>query len=481
MRIRGRAFVLERRHMDASASRGAETELNRFREAYSAIHEALALQAASDDIFAAHLEMLEDPMLSESIEEAVAEGLSAEAAVQRACAGICGMFSEIDDEYLKARVDDVKDVCRRLEGYLDGTGAVNPFRDLQPGTVIVAEELLPSDTSLMDFSLISGLVTAKGSTTSHVCIIARSKGVPALVGVDISGISTGDMLDLESNLMAGGEVMDAMKDIISGREVALYANAGSVDEVKAAVAAGAEGIGLFRTEFLFMSGDSLPSCEQQQAAYRDALEACDGRPLTIRTLDIGGDKALPYLPMDREDNPFLGLRGIRFCLSRPELLRTQFRAMVAAYRELCDGVKAPKLKIMIPMVDGLPELRECRRMLVEECSGTVPEGISLGIMIETPAAVFNAAELACECDFFSIGTNDLTQYVMAADRGNASVAYLYDVLSPAMRRAVSMAVEAAHDAGIPVGVCGEAASDPESAAVLVELGVDSLSINGLAN
>ena len=501
--IKGTAYVLKRGASSATGEKlGAEGELKRFRDAFDAVRRDVALSADDDEIFAAHLEMMDDPMLSESVEAALAEGLSADAAVRRACSQICAMFADIDDEYLRARVDDVKDICAQLGRSIAGTSNVNPFAGLPEGTVIVAEELFPSDTSLMDFSKIAGFVTAKGSTTSHVCIIARSKGIPALVGYDISGIHTGDLLTLEENCLPASDPKrlvavtpaspchprqckrgdrlrwgpkDGWQGALTPDAIAYYCNAASVEDVKAAIDGGADGIGLFRTEFLFMSGAAMPTEEEQFETYRAALRACQGKPLTIRTLDVGGDKALPYLPMAKEDNPFLGLRGIRFCLAHPEILRTQLRSLVRAAAD----VENSRLRIMVPMVDLPEELLEVSAMFdsVKESLGLRDVPVELGIMIETPAAVFNAAELASCCDFFSLGTNDLTQYVMAADRGNSAVAYLYDSIGPAMRSAVEMTVKAAHAAGIKVGVCGEAASDPEAAQVLVELGVDSLSVS----
>ena len=496
--IKGTAYVLKRPEAISGGRNGGEDELSRFHSAFDAVHADIAMSADDDEILAAHLEMMEDPMLSEAVEAAIADGLQAEDAVRRACSEICAMFADIDDEYLKARVDDVRDICNQMERALLGTLSINPFARLPENSVIVAEELFPSDTAMMDFSKIAGFITAKGSTTSHVCIIARSKGIPAIVGYDISGIKTGDAISIDDcptgqfaedretpagpchprQRKRGDRLRWGPKD---GRQGSpglggpVYCNAASVEDVKTAIEAGAEGIGLFRTEFLFMQATGLPSEDEQYETYRAALVACGGRPLTIRTLDIGGDKSLPYLPMQKEDNPFLGLRGIRFCLAHPEILRTQLRALVRAAAEVPES----ELRIMIPMVDLPEEVLEVSAMLDDEKSSLGLENVpvGLGIMVETPAALFNARELASCSDFFSLGTNDLTQYVMAADRGNSKVAYLYDTVCPAMRRAIEMAVSAAHEAGISVGVCGEAASDPAAAAVLAELGVDYLSVS----
>ena len=466
--IKGTAYVLKRNLFPSSTEKtDAGNELQRFREAFASVREDVAGAAESVEIFSAHLAMLDDPLLCENIESAISEGMTAVSAVRIGCERICSMFGDIDDEYLRARTDDVKDLCGRLERKLSGSSS-NPFAGLSEGTVIVADELFPSDTALMDFSKISGLVLSKGSATSHVCIIARSKGIPFLVGYDISGIKDGDVLSLEES---------GSKPVSMPSGVKIYRNAASTEEVAAAISAGADGIGLLRTEFLFMKAKSLPTEDEQYDSYRAALLACEGKPLTIRTLDIGGDKALPYLAMEKEDNPFLGLRGIRFCLAHPEILHTQFKAMVRA----ANDVPGSRLRIMIPMVDTPEEVHQAKSVLeaAKKELGMEKVPVSFGIMVETPSAVFNAASLASCCDFFSLGTNDLTQYVMAADRGNSTVSYLYDSICPAMREAVRITVEAAHAAGIEVGVCGEAASDPKSAQVLADLGVDSLSLSGI--
>ena len=460
---KGKIFVLSRGVSSTTSAGTPQAEEGRWRTAYDKVKAVLADEAGTNEIFAAHLEILEDPMLAESVMEGISGGLSAERALADARDAICAMFSQIEDEYLRARADDVKDVCGRVERALNGDSE-NPFKGLEEGTVIVAEELFPSDTSLMDFSKIAGFITAKGSITSHVCIIARSKGIPALVGRDISSYHTGDEVDLDflRRSAASFRGLPAFSGKIHDR-VKLYCNAGSVEEVRAAIEAGAEGIGLFRTEFLFMQNkDRLPSEDEQFEVYRAAALSCGGRPLTIRTLDIGGDKALPCLPVDKEDNPMLGLRGLRFCLAHPEIFRTQTAA-------LCRAAEYGNIRVMFPMVDTLEELRQAKAMF--------PPEISCGIMVETPSAVLCAEQLAPECDFFSIGTNDLTQYIMAADRGNSSVGYLYEPFSQAMRRALSLTVEAARESGTEVCVCGEVASFPDAAAFLAGIGVNSLSVS----
>ena len=445
-----------------------------FPEAFELVRRELTSAAVPEpkaaEVFRAHLEILEDPMLKEAVEAEIEAGKPELEALDAACSGICTMFSEIDDDYLRARVDDVRDVFGRLRNAMLG---VSLKHEIPAGSVIVAEELLPSDTAKLDFRSIAGIVCARGSSTSHVSIIAHANGTPIQFGADISQIAAGDIVTVDDPMVGPSSIAAQVR--AAGRK--LYVNAGSVEDIRAAMAAGADGIGVFRTEFLFLGRDSMPTRGEQRALYREALLACAGKPLILRLLDVGGDKSLPYLPMPREDNPFLGVRGVRFGLEHPELYETQLGAIADAV----SNVPGSQLKVMIPMVCTVEEIRRVRQIR-DGILKTVP----LGIMIETPAAVLDAAALAAECDFFSIGTNDLTQYVMAADRGNSAVAGLYDALSPAVRRAIGLTVAAAHaairpghPAGISVGICGELASDPRATDFLLSAGLDSLSLSRL--
>lgn len=468
MKAQGPAFLYNR-----TASSGA---VRSFDEAFDVVRAELSAAAAVNPVFAAHLEMLEDPLVRESYDSGIRSGMDAPDALDAACKGVCDMFLGIDDEYLRARADDVRDVFGRLREAMCG---VSDFREIPSGSVVVAEELLPSDLARLDLGGIAGLLCARGSSTSHVCIIAHAKGIPVQLGVDISGIREGDLVTVDDPHL-GAMSGIAARVRAAGRK--LYVNAGNLDDVRSAISAGADGIGVFRTEFLFMGRDSMPSESEQRALYLEALETCSGKPLIIRLLDVGGDKALPYLPMPAEENPYLGIRGIRFSLKHPELLEVQLQAICGAAFELRNRhpewfAGGTPVRVMIPMVCVPEEIGSVREMLRGIAGDSMP--VSLGIMIETPAAVFNAAELAAGCDFFSIGTNDLTQYVMAADRGNAALSELYDQFSPAVRRAVALTVEAAHAAGIPVGICGELASDPAATGWLIEAGLDSLSLSRL--
>ncbi|MBR5174510.1 MAG: phosphoenolpyruvate--protein phosphotransferase [Bacteroidales bacterium] len=481
----GKAWILHRKNETGQCS-GRTLD-----EAFG--HEASRLKeyienGPAPEVFSAHLEILEDPLLHDTIQRNVAEGMTPAEAVKAAAKEISGMFNEVGDDYFKARIDDLRDVCEGIVEYLDETCG-NPFENLPDDAVVVAQELFPSDTVKMDLGKVKAIVTRKGSTTSHVGIIARSRGIPFVPGADIDGITTGDLLLIDAgnslvkinptineveafrNMMAkGNEVPETMIQSIRENGVKVLGNAGSIKDIEEAIRNGADGIGLFRTEFLFLDRDERPSEEDQYQIYKEAVEACQGRPLTIRTMDIGGDKPSPGLIIPKEDNPYLGMRGIRLSLSLPEIFKEQIRAILRASAH-------GKVRMMLPMVTRVEELIQAKE-LVEECDSS--SDLEIGVMIETPAAALISDLLAEEADFFSIGTNDLTQYVMAADRGNASVSYLNDPLDEAVVRAVKIVVEAAHKKGIPVGVCGEAGSDPEVAKVLCELGVDSLSLGSPA-
>ena len=486
----GTAWILDR------GKRSSNNQGMTLKEALE--HESKRLKALVEkspvpEVFSAHLEMLEDPLLLETINKYISEGLSPVSAVKAAGEELAGMFGEIDDEYLRARVDDVRDVCRNLEDCLSGA-STNLFEDLPQDAVVVAEELFPSDTARMDLSKVRAFVSAKGSPTSHASIIARSRNILTVTGFDISNIYQGDrilvcedgpqvlvnpddrLIEAFRPRMTDGYIFpEYARRAVKDSGVGIFGNAGSVEDIKTAIASGADGIGLFRTEFLFMKNNIPPSEEEQYSIYRDAVEACKGKPLTIRTLDVGGDKPVPCLELPKSDNPFLGMRGIRLSLSKKDLFKEQIRAILRA------GAHG-KVRMMFPMVTSLSEVQEAKEIVSEcmselETSGiSFDKGLETGIMVETPASVFASDLLAQETDFFSIGTNDLTQYIMAAGRDDASVSYLLDPLDNAVIRAIGMVVKSAHEAGITVGVCGEAAAYPKAAQVFCELGVDNLSL-----
>lgn len=478
-------------------------EQSRFDAAVAAAEGELEKLAAANEIFAAHLELAADPMLMENVAEKIAEGMTAADAVHAASGELAALFAQIDDEYLRARADDVRDVCRRILRQLVPSEA-DPFAAIPDGSILAADELAPSDTARIDFSCVRGVVTRRGSATSHLAILARNRNLPAVVGLgdDFDRLDDGTIVVLDGlagelliapdehtaaeyrRRMEEAEARSAAADAYAsqpvttrdGRVLAVLANAGSVDEVERAIRSGADGIGLFRSEFLYMQRqDGFPDEQVQTAAYARAAELCGGRPLVIRTLDIGGDKSLPYYRFPEEENPFLGWRAIRVSLELRDMFRTQLRAILRASAR--GGVR-----VMFPMIVSLAELRDALALL-EECKEElrrqeVPfdDRIPVGVMIETPAAVFMADELAAEVDFFSIGTNDLTQYVLAVDRGNRRIAAMYDTLHPAVVRAMRLTVDAAHRHGCEVGICGEFAGCAAHAELLVGLGFDELSV-----
>ena len=490
-----------------------EAEWERFEAALEKAREQLeqVLAKAEEEtgaeeasIFEAHLMMLEDPELLEEVGAAIEEeDLNAEAAIHEAAESYAQMLEAMEDEYLGARAADVRDVAERVVRVLLDLPQ-SPAAELTESSVILARDLTPSDTVLLDKSLVLGFCTAEGGRTSHTAILARSLALPAVVGAGrhILEIPEGETVVLDgtagtlivgpdqetideyqerqeriaATLSKAREKADEPAVTRDGKRVEVVANIGNVEGAKSAVEAGAEGVGLLRTEFLYLERDDLPDEEEQYEAYRAVVDLFGDRPVILRTLDVGGDKDLPYLDLPDEMNPFLGVRAIRLCLDRPELFRPQLRAALRA------GVER-HLKLMLPMVSTISEVRaaralleECRRELEQE-ERAAAEGLEVGIMIETPAAVVMAEELADEVDFFSIGTNDLTQYTMAADRTNADVASLLTGFQPAVLRLVRDTIAAGHAREIWVGLCGELAGEPLAIPILLGLGLDEFSMN----
>ncbi|ABG04694.1 phosphoenolpyruvate--protein phosphotransferase [Rubrobacter xylanophilus DSM 9941] len=489
-----------------------EEEISRFRRAVEAVRERLSETAArlreagsgeEAAIFEAHAEIAGDPELAAEVERRVREGREgAGAAVLAVGEEYARSFAAMDDEYMAARADDVRDVAAQIATELVG-GPSSGIEGLDRPSVILARNLLPSDTARLPREKVLGFVTAEGSRTSHVAIMARSLGIPAVVGVgeelekafgaSVVALDGGEgyavadpdpgtlelferrrrRSDAEAALLKEYRHIEGRTR--DGRRIEVSANLGSPEEAEEALSWGAEGVGLFRTEFLFMERDELPSEEEQYAAYRRVVEVFGERPVIVRTLDVGGDKDLPGIDRPAEENPFLGWRGIRMSLDLPDLFRTQLRAVL---RAAAHG----NLKVMFPMVTGVEEVRaarehleECRRELEEE--GTPCGPLEAGVMIETPAAAILAGELAREVSFFSIGTNDLIQYTLAADRGNERLRRLYRADHPAVLELIRHTCEAAREAGIWVGACGEAAGDPGMIPYLVRLGVTELSMS----
>jgi phosphotransferase system enzyme I (PtsI) len=487
-----------------------EAELQRFKEAVEAVAGNLSetgdrLRASGGEeeagIFDFHVEMAEDPELASAVEERIGNLESPEAAVLAAGEEYAAEYAAMDDEYMAARADDVRDVTGQISAQLMGRGT-SAFEALKTPSVVLSHSLAPSDTARIQKGMALGFVTAEGSRTSHVSIMARSMGIPAVVGV---GPELEDILAAKTVAVDGGEgyaIADPDADTVAefermsgalaeeraaldeyrhieastseGRRIEIAANLGSASEAEDALQWGAEGVGLFRTEFLFMERDDLPSEDEQYVAYSAVVRAFGEKPVIIRTLDVGGDKDLPGVDQAAEENPFLGWRGIRMSLDTPELFKPQLRAIL---RAAANG----NLKVMFPMVADVGELeaaketlQECRREL--ESEGVEIGEVETGVMIETPAAAVCAAELAEEAAFFSIGTNDLVQYTLAADRGNERLRRLQNADHPAVLALIRQTCEAANAAGIQVGVCGEAAGEPEMIPKLVEFGVTELSM-----
>jgi len=455
-------------------------------------------------IFEAHLLFLDDDSLRQPTHRAIYEDrLNAAAAWQRAVEAVANEYRALEDEYLRARAADVADVGQQVLLNLLGGAVDRPI--LQSPGILIAADLAPADTARLDPALVTGIGTAFGGPTSHSAILARALGIPAVVGLGegILQLAEGTPLILDGEAgrvwpnpeatlaadytrkveaaraaQAAARAASAAPAVTrDGKRIEVVANIGSVADARAAVSMGAEGVGLFRTEFLFLDRQAAPDEEEQYAAYRAAAEALGReRPLIIRTLDVGGDKPLPYINIGAEANPFLGWRAIRLCLAQPEFFKTQLRAIVRLAAEF-------PVKVMFPMIATLAEFRAAKALLAEardEVQGrgqAAPRQIETGIMVEIPAAALRARQFAPEVDFFSIGTNDLTQYTLAAERGNARVASLADAFQPAVLQLIRQTAEAAHARGKWVGVCGELAGDPPAAPLLIGLGVDELSMN----
>jgi phosphoenolpyruvate-protein phosphotransferase len=482
----------ERRALD-TAREAARADVRAARAAVAA-----GAGEAEAAIFDAHLLLLDDEALLEPARRAIdEEGRNAAQAWDAAVRAVAGAYGDAESAYMRERAADVLDVGRRVLAHLAGTGAVAPT--LERAGVLVAEDLTPGQTAALDRDLVRGIATARGSATSHAAILARAFGIPAVVGLGPALLETADGTELVLDGDAGTVLVDPDTDARAdaerrrdeerrvaaerrgraaapahtrdGRRIEVAANLGAVAEAAPAVAEGAEGVGLLRTEFLFLGREDAPDEEEQVAALSAVAAALEGRPLVVRTLDVGADKPIPFLAQESEANPFLGRRGIRLALAQPEIMRTQLRAIlrVAAEHE--------NVKVMFPMVAALFELRAARAMLDEERAALgVDPPLEVGIMVEVPAVAVAAERFAREADFFSIGTNDLAQYALAAERGNEHVAALATGPVPAVLALVDAVVRGAQAHDRWVGVCGELAGDPLAAALLVGLGVTELSM-----
>lgn len=462
------------------------------------------------EIFEAHRLFLTDDALREPAWRAIVDQhLNAAAAWKQSTDRLAAEYHTLDDDYLRARAADVEAIGRQVILNVLGETGLTPTLDA-PGILIVTD-LTPADTARLDTTRVLGIATADGSSTSHSAILARAAGIPAVVGLgqSILQIKDGTMLivdgdsgqvivtpnntthseykrraDQQQAAQSAAHAESALPAVTTdGHTVLVAANIGSAADAKKAVSIGAEGVGLFRTEFLFLGQQNAPTEDEQYAAYYAAAMALAGRPLVIRTLDVGGDKPLPYIDLGDEANPFLGVRAIRLCLAQPELFKTQLRAIL---RAAADVESHSEIQVMYPMIAMIDEFRAANKLLAEarqelrQRGLIIPNRISTGIMVEIPAAALLAEQFAAEVDFFSIGTNDLTQYTMAAERGNPRLATLTDAFQPAVLRLIAHVVEAAHAQGKWVSVCGELAGEPLAVPLLIGLGVDELSMNAVA-
>ena len=487
-------------------------ELVRFHDACETAKEQLgvlhdkALAEAGEDaamLFEAHQMMLDDLDFVESIEGLIEnDRLNAEAAVSDTGAQFAEMFAAMDDSYMQARAADIRDISTRVIGILTGEGESGIVSDVP--CIVAADDLAPSETVQLDKSLILGFITAGGSANSHTAILARTMGIPAIISAGdalqpemegkyaiIDG-QTGEAViepdDAERERLLKKQAKEkALKELLNqlkgkpnvtkdGRNVMVYCNIGSPADIDAVLQNDGGGIGLFRSEFLYLQGSDYPTEDEQFEAYKTVAERMGGKRVIIRTLDIGADKQADYFHLDKEENPAMGLRAIRICLTRPEVFRTQLRAL---YRASAYG----KIAIMFPMITSVWEVQEikriCRNIRAELAEEGVPmaDKVELGIMIETPAAVMMSAELAREVDFFSVGTNDLTQYTLAVDRQGVGLDRFFDAHHPAVLRMIRMAAENAHKAGIWIGICGELGADAELTETFLSMGIDELSVS----
>ena len=459
---------------------------------------------ADAEIFQAHRMILEDPELLAEVKKKIEnQKVCAESAMQSTAQTFSDMMAGMKDEYFAARAADILDVGNRVLRILLGI-AETPSADLKEASIIVADDLTPSDTVMLDKSLVVGFCTARGSATSHTAILARGLGIPAVSGAGEEVLKISNKTTLILDGTKGNVIVDPDEDTINqfqqriktahiiheaakkhahepaittdGVNVEVVSNIGNVEGARSALENGAEGVGLLRTEFLYLERNSLPTEEEQYQAYRAILDVFGDLPVILRTLDVGGDKEIPYMGLEEESNSFLGLRALRLCLVRPDIFKPQLRAALRA------GVDR-NLKLMFPMVAIASEVRAARKVLDECIKELIEEGqpfaeeIEIGIMVEIPSAALVADQLAKEVDFFSIGTNDLSQYTMAADRTNSKVAELSDAFFPAVLRLVRDVIKAAHAEGKWVGMCGELAGEPLAAPILLGLGLDEFSMS----
>ncbi len=510
----GRVMIIKEQALSYAPTTDAtpEQEIERYKQALNKFVENTMAKAEKmkssvgekeAEIIMGHAAMLQDPYMNSEIEKQMQSGSSAEKALETICDMFITMFESTGDELTMQRATDVKDIKKGMLSVLLGIEEAD-ISKAPKGTIIVVDDLTPSMTTGIVKENIAGIITQTGGKTSHSAILARALEIPAVLSVAgvVEKLADGQQVIIDGSK---GTVIDApteeqLKDYkekrnkflkekeelkkyigmatatADGRVVELVGNIGNPDNAKQVVECDGEGVGLFRTEFLFMDSDSMPTEEQQFEAYKKAALVLKDKPLIIRTLDIGGDKEIPYLGLKKEENPFLGFRAVRFCLENTQLYKTQLRALLRASA-------FGNIKIMVPLVTCVDEIRAVKALVKEIMADLDSQGIAynkeiqVGVMMETSASVMVADLLAKEADFFSIGTNDLTQYTMCVDRGNADVAYLYSVYNPAVLRAIKHIIECGSKEGIMVGMCGEAAADPLMIPLLVAFGLSEFSVS----
>jgi phosphotransferase system enzyme I (PtsI) len=477
--------------------------IEQLEEIYKVALKKLGEEEAS--VFEAHKAIVQDPELKAQVKQKIEESTPVAKALEEVTDSFVTMFESMDDEYFRARAADIKDVRKRLLANALGL-TIPSLAEIKDQVIVIAEDLTPSETSQLDTNFTLGFITNIGGRTSHAAIMARSMEIPAVVGTgEIMEVSSGDMIIL--NAITGEIIINPTNEDIDianlelqkfneekemllkykesesiskdGHHVELVANIGTPNDLEGVIKNGAEGVGLYRTEFLYMDANELPSEEVQFDAYKKVLETMGEKPVVVRTLDIGGDKELPYLQFPEEMNPFLGYRAIRMCLDRDDIFRVQLRALLRAS-------VFGNLKIMFPMIATLEEFRSAKKIVIEEKEKLKSEGlnvsddIEIGIMVEIPSTAIMADTFAKEVDFFSIGTNDLIQYTMACDRMSEKVSYLYQPYNPAILRLVKNVVDAANKNNIWAGMCGEMASDPTAIKVLLGIGLHEFSMSASA-
>lgn len=516
----GKALVLKEEKIVLDTTKitddQVEAEVARFYEGRNAAVEQLnsikdrafaSLGEEKAAIFEGHLMILEDEELEEEILDYLrSHNVNASVAASKIIDQQVAMLSEIDDEYLKERAGDIRDIGNRLIKNILGMPIVD-LGDINEESILVAYDLTPSETAQLNLEKVLGFITDIGGRTSHTSIMARSLELPAIVGTNnvTEQVNTGDFLildavnnriyinptqaqidelkALEAKLAEEKAELAKLKDLpaitLDGHKVDVVANIGTIRDCDGANRNGAEGVGLYRTEFLFMDRDQLPTEEEQFIAYKEVVEAMDGRLVVLRTMDIGGDKDLPYLDLPKEMNPFLGWRAIRIALDRREILHAQLRAVLRASA-------FGKLAVMFPMIISVEEIRELKSVIeilkveLRTEGKAFDENIQIGVMVETPSAAVNAKFLAKEVDFFSIGTNDLTQYTLAVDRGNELISHLYNPMQPSVLSLIKQVIDASHTEGKWTGMCGELAGDEHATLLLLGMGLDEFSMSAIS-